>query len=338
MCFIYAVIYIIGMTFPGEMAYAAETEQISEDAAQQEVEPTGVLVVENDGSFGIVDVYYDDKRQVVSCDYSELEIPVEAMCVLEVCPFSGYEVEMVTVNGKIIESQDGKYCVLLEDGFIMVAVKYKKVDRSDSKGDSSNQLGRKDEEHVSNQVYENDGSDKGQSSVSAISYNVKVTYLEIDSVEGDSLNSEKEPGQSGERPGSGQAVESNSSKISQAVNDSAEEMDAADEGMDNMKEESTTSEAREENSEKVMDQKKEKQEASDREGEIENSKKAETSQEETSLKSQKSVQIFKEKSSSKSQNIDKPILSEWKRKYILIFVTIFLAGIIILIYKRINSL
>lgn len=180
--FVLAAMCITGMAVWGKAVYAAEAEHGLENVLPQENVSMGVLVVENDGNLGVVDVYCDSMLQSVSCDYSELEVPFNAECKLEIHPLSGYEVESVLINDVLAENQDGKYVVSLEDGFVMVKVKYKAASNAGLTEDEEKtepERGNK----VSNPTYERGEAPRGETSVSAISYDVKVTYLKIDSAE-----------------------------------------------------------------------------------------------------------------------------------------------------------
>ncbi len=180
--FVLAAMCVTGMAVWGKAVYAAEAEYGLEDALPQENVAMGVLVVENDGNLGIVDVYCDSMLQSVSCDYSELEVPSNAECKLEIHPFSGYEVESVLINDILAENRDGKYVVSLKDGFVMVKVKYKAAANAGLPEDNE-KTEQESGNKVCNPTYEKGEASGGETSVSAISYDVKVTYLKIDSTE-----------------------------------------------------------------------------------------------------------------------------------------------------------
>lgn len=136
----------------------------TEDELTADYVETGICVLENHENFGIVDLSYMDNQYTIKCDYSEYEIPMWTLCRLEIHPLSGYQVEFVKVNQTPVISENGVYEILMNKDFTEISVGY--VEAAETKNSLMNEPLKDDRI-----------PDSGKDSVSAISREVTVTYL-----------------------------------------------------------------------------------------------------------------------------------------------------------------
>ncbi|MDO5390898.1 MAG: hypothetical protein Q4F24_07395 [Eubacteriales bacterium] len=139
-------------------------EQEKEDISTEEQAENGIVVLDNQGNFGIVDLFYMDNHDTIQCDYSEYEIPMGALCRLEIHPLSGYQVDFVKVNQNQINSENGVYEILMTESFTEISIGY--IQAEEMQNSTRNELFK-----------DSRIPDSGKNSVSAISDEVKVTYL-----------------------------------------------------------------------------------------------------------------------------------------------------------------
>lgn len=139
-------------------------EQEKEDISTEEQAENGIVVLDNQGNFGIVDLFYMDMHDTIQCDYSEYEIPMGALCRLEIHPLSGYQVDFVKVNQNQVNSENGVYEILMTESFTEISIGY--IQAEEMQNSTRNELFK-----------EGRIPDSGKNSVSAISHEVKVTYL-----------------------------------------------------------------------------------------------------------------------------------------------------------------
>ena len=148
-----------------ELAETAETiEQEKEDASTAEQVENGIVILENQGNFGSVDLIYVDNHYTIKCDYSEYEIPMGTLCRLEIHPLSGYQVDFVKVNQNPISLENEGYEILIQESFTEISIGYVQTEEMQSST-------------VNETFQDNRIPDSGKNSVSAVSYEVKVTYL-----------------------------------------------------------------------------------------------------------------------------------------------------------------
>lgn len=120
--------------------------------------------MDNQGNFGSVDLFYMDNHDIIQCDYSEYEIPMGVLCRLEIHPLSGYQVDFVKVNQNQINPENEVYEILMTESFTEISIGYVQSEEMQSS--------------TRNEVFKDSRvPDSGKNSVSAISHEVKVTYL-----------------------------------------------------------------------------------------------------------------------------------------------------------------
>lgn len=143
----------------------AETmEQEKEDISTAEQVENGIVVLENQGNFGSVDLIYTDNHYTIKCDYSEYEIPMGALCRLEIHPLLGYQVDFVKVNQNPISLENEVYEILMQESFTEISIGYAQTEEMQSST-------------VNETFQDNRIPDSGKNSVSAVSHEVKVIYL-----------------------------------------------------------------------------------------------------------------------------------------------------------------
>lgn len=148
---------------------------------------SGILVLEHDRNEGTLEVVYGGERTMVSCDYSELEVPMDQTCILVVHPHAGFEIENVLANGESLKGQDEVYYIYMAEEFMAVDVNYKKTavqnNYSDNRTESTLEMvqgASKDYTKAEGpaRIQRNPAGSNSGNSVSAISYDVKVIYLD----------------------------------------------------------------------------------------------------------------------------------------------------------------
>ena len=170
----YLVIMAFGVLITGmktdkimaqDLAETAETmEQEKEDISTADYVENGIVILENRGNFGSVDLTYADNHYTIKCDYSEYEIPMGTLCRLEIHPLSGYQVDFVKVNQNPVYAENEVYEILMMEGFIEISIGYTQTEEMQSS--------------TINETFKDDRvSDRAKNSVSAVSHEVKVTYL-----------------------------------------------------------------------------------------------------------------------------------------------------------------
>ena len=143
----------------------AETvEQEKEDISTADQVENGIVILENRGNFGSVDLTYADNHYTIKCDYSEYEIPMGTLCRLEIHPLSGYQVDFVKVNQNPISLENEVYEILMQESFTEISIGYVQTEEMQSST-------------VNETFQDNRIPDSGKNSVSAVSHEVKVTYL-----------------------------------------------------------------------------------------------------------------------------------------------------------------
>lgn len=143
----------------------AETvEQEKEDISIADQVENGIVILENRGNFGSVDLTYADNHYTIKCDYSEYEIPMGTLCRLEIHPLSGYQVDFVKVNQNPISLENEVYEILMQESFTEISIGYVQTEKMQSST-------------VNETFQDNRIPDSGKNSVSAVSHEVKVTYL-----------------------------------------------------------------------------------------------------------------------------------------------------------------
>lgn len=143
----------------------AETvEQEKEDISTADQVENGIVILENRGNFGSVDLTYADNHYTIKCDYSEYEIPMGTLCRLEIHPLSGYQVNFVKVNQNPISLENEVYEILMQESFTEISIGYVQTEEMQSST-------------VNETFQDNRIPDSGKNSVSAVSHEVKVTYL-----------------------------------------------------------------------------------------------------------------------------------------------------------------
>ena len=143
----------------------AETvEQEKEDISIPDQVENGIVILENRGNFGSVDLTYADNHYTIKCDYSEYEIPMGTLCRLEIHPLSGYQVDFVKVNQNPISLENEVYEILMQESFTEISIGYVQTEEMQSST-------------VNETFQDNRIPDSGKNSVSAVSHEVKVTYL-----------------------------------------------------------------------------------------------------------------------------------------------------------------
>lgn len=143
----------------------AETvEQEKEDISTADQVENGIVILENRGNFGSVDLAYADNHYTIKCDYSEYEIPMGTLCRLEIHPLSGYQVDFVKVNQNPISLENEVYEILMQESFTEISIGYVQTEEMQSST-------------VNETFQDNRIPDSGKNSVSAVSHEVKVTYL-----------------------------------------------------------------------------------------------------------------------------------------------------------------
>lgn len=143
----------------------AETvEQEKEDISTADQVENGIVILENRGNFGSVDLTYADNHYTIKCDYSEYEIPMGTLCRLEIYPLSGYQVDFVKVNQNPISLENEVYEILMQESFTEISIGYVQTEEMQSST-------------VNETFQDNRIPDSGKNSVSAVSHEVKVTYL-----------------------------------------------------------------------------------------------------------------------------------------------------------------
>ena len=143
----------------------AETvEQEKEDISTADQVENGIVILENRGNFGSVDLTYADNHYTIKCDYSEYEIPMGTLCRLEIHPLSGYQVDFVKVNQNPISLENEVYEILMQESFTEISIGYVQTEKMQSST-------------VNETFQDNRIPDSGKNSVSAVSHEVKVTYL-----------------------------------------------------------------------------------------------------------------------------------------------------------------
>ena len=143
----------------------AETvEQETEDISTADQVENGIVILENRGNFGSVDLTYADNHYTIKCDYSEYEIPMGTLCRLEIHPLSGYQVDFVKVNQNPISLENEVYEILMQESFTEISIGYVQTEEMQSST-------------VNETFQDNRIPDSGKNSVSAVSHEVKVTYL-----------------------------------------------------------------------------------------------------------------------------------------------------------------
>ena len=148
-----------------DLAETAETvEQEKEDISIADQVENGIVILENRGNFGSVDLTYADNHYTIKCDYSEYEIPMGTLCRLEIHPLSGYQVDFVKVNQNPISLENEVYEILMQESFTEISIGYVQTEKMQSST-------------VNETFQDNRIPDSGKNSVSAVSHEVKVTYL-----------------------------------------------------------------------------------------------------------------------------------------------------------------
>ena len=148
-----------------DLAETAETvEQEKEDISIADQVENGIVILENRGNFGSVDLTYADNHYTIKCDYSEYEIPMGTLCRLEIHPLSGYQVDFVKVNQNPISLENEVYEILMQESFTEISIGYVQTEEMQSST-------------VNETFQDNRIPDSGKNSVSAVSHEVKVTYL-----------------------------------------------------------------------------------------------------------------------------------------------------------------
>lgn len=143
----------------------AETvEQEKEDISTADQVENGIVILENRGNFGSVDLTYADNHYTIKCDYSEYEIPMGTLCRLEIHPLSGYQVDFVKVNQNPISLENEVYEILMQESFTEISIGYVQTEEMQSST-------------VNETFQDNRIPNSGKNSVSAVSHEVKVTYL-----------------------------------------------------------------------------------------------------------------------------------------------------------------
>lgn len=159
-------VLMTGMKLDNIMAQdLAETvEQEKEDISTADQVENGIVILENRGNFGSVDLTYADNHYTIKCDYSEYEIPMGTLCRLEIHPLSGYQVDFVKVNQNPISLENEVYEILMQESFTEISIGYVQTEEMQSST-------------VNETFQDNRIPDSGKNSVSAVSHEVKVTYL-----------------------------------------------------------------------------------------------------------------------------------------------------------------
>lgn len=148
-----------------ELAETAETmEQKKEDISTAQQVENGIVVLENQGNFGSVDLTYADDHYTIKCDYSEYEIAMGALCRLEIHPLLGYQVDFVKVNQNLIRLENEACEFLMQEDFTEISIGYAQTKEM--------QNSTKSETFQDNRI-----PDSSTNSVSAVSHDVKVIYL-----------------------------------------------------------------------------------------------------------------------------------------------------------------
>ena len=143
----------------------AETvEQEKEDISTADQVENGIVILENRGNFGSVDLTYADNHYTIKCDYSEYEIPMGTLCRLEIHPLSGYQVDFVKVNQNPISLENEVYEILMQESFTEISIGYVQTEEMQSST-------------VNETFQDNRIPDSGKNSGRAVSHEVKVTYL-----------------------------------------------------------------------------------------------------------------------------------------------------------------
>ena len=147
-----------------EQDLAETVEQEKEDISIADQVENGIVILENRGNFGSVDLTYADNHYTIKCDYSEYEIPMGTLCRLEIHPLSGYQVDFVKVNQNPISLENEVYEILMQESFTEISIGYVQTEEMQSST-------------VNETFQDNRIPDSGKNSVSAVSHEVKVTYL-----------------------------------------------------------------------------------------------------------------------------------------------------------------
>lgn len=158
----------------GAVVYAAAAEMPGDPSAADEQE-YGVLVVENLEGMGTVDVICEDMRDVFSYDYYELLIPLGKEVLIAIKPYPVYKIKSVSFGKRILKGSRGVYSIVVTEPFMTVGITYKAASNS-SNGSDNNESG----ESTENKVHGSESSSGNKDSVSSISYDVEVTYLDTD--------------------------------------------------------------------------------------------------------------------------------------------------------------
>lgn len=139
-------------------------EKAKEGESTADYVENGILVLENRGNCAAIELRYADNHYTVQCDYSEYEIPMGTLFQLEIHPHFGYQVDFVEVNQNLVSPENGIYEILMQEGFTEISVGY--VEKEDRKNSTVNEIFK-----------DNRITNSGKDSVSAISREITVTYL-----------------------------------------------------------------------------------------------------------------------------------------------------------------
>ncbi len=189
--FLIIAIICVCSAFKGWNAVRAESEQASSIAMKDGIEvntgEAGILVIQNEQDMGTLELICDHERQMVSCDYSELELPLEHTCIMIVHPHTGFTVESVLINGESWEGRDDVYRIGMSEALTTVQISYRKSADQNFLSDGNSSRWTTTPAGVCENSTKSEGPDKiarnpsgsnTRNSVSAISYDVKVTYLD----------------------------------------------------------------------------------------------------------------------------------------------------------------
>lgn len=152
--------------------YAAE-EEVSNTPVPSDGQEYGILVIECINGGGVIELSSGDFTATSNCDYYEVEVPMEKEIIITVHPKPIYEVGRVRFGNSILKPEDGRYRVIMMKPFMTLSLTYKAASNDNSGNDGSSAS-----ESVDNKVHHSDSSLEQEESVSSISYDVEVRYLE----------------------------------------------------------------------------------------------------------------------------------------------------------------